>query len=379
MRVVIISNYINHHQVPLADILYSSLNRDFYFIETSPMPQSMKIIGYPEYSSRPYVIQAWQSAQAKSFSYEVCELADVLIFSTSYSYDYLRKCYRSGQICFEVGERWLKKGFLNMFSPRFVRWLCEYHSYYKKHGFYRLCSGAYVKYDVNLFGAYNNRCYKWGYFTKVDNINQDIFLKHNSDGLVRIMWCARFIGWKHPELPIKLAYRLKRLGYSFVIDMFGSGEKINDMKILSKSLHVEDVVNFCGNKPNDEILNEMREHDVFLFTSDRNEGWGAVLNEAMANGCVVVASDEIGAAPFLINDKSNGFLFKSTDIDDLEKQVIFLIEHPKERQKSALEAYRNITEQWSPQNAAQQLLSLIRAIKLGDISLIPESGPCSRA
>lgn len=379
MKVVFISNFINHHQAPLADLLYSALNRDFYFIETSQMPQSMKLIGYPEFSSRSYVIHSWQSIQEESFSYEVCESADVIIFSTSYSGDYLRKCYRHGQICFEVGERWFKKGILNMFSPRFLRWLYEYYCLYKNHEFYRLCSGAYVKYDVNLFGAYKDKCYKWGYFTRIDYLNQDSCFKNTSSGVIRIMWCARFLGWKHPELPIKLAHRLKNLGYSFVIDMFGSGEKMKEMKALSKSLQVQEFVNFCGNRPNDEILDEMRKHDIFLFTSDKNEGWGAVLNEAMANGCAVIASDEIGAAPFLIKDKSNGCLFKSRDLDDLEKQVIYLIENPQERQKISIEAYKTIKEQWSPQNAAKQLLSLIEAIKSNDVSLIPKSGPCSRA
>ncbi len=33
---------------------------------------------------------------------------------------------------------------------------------------------------------------------------------------------------------------------------------------------------------------------------------GAVANEAMANGCVVVGSHEIGSIPYLIQDLSNG-------------------------------------------------------------------------
>ena len=43
-----------------------------------------------------------------------------------------------------------------------------------------------------------------------------------------------------------------------MIDMFGSGEELEATKNLAKKMNVEDVVSFYGNKPNDEILAEMR-------------------------------------------------------------------------------------------------------------------------
>lgn len=53
----------------------------------------------------------------------------------------------------------------------------------------------------------------------------------------------------------------------------------------------------------------MRESHIFIFTSDRGEGWGVVLSEAMANGCTVVASNKIGAAPFLVKHKKMACYF----------------------------------------------------------------------
>lgn len=35
-----------------------------------------------------------------------------------------------------------------------------------------------------------------------------------------------------------------------------------------------DVVHFCGSRPNEELMSDMQKHEIFLFTSDRNEGWG---------------------------------------------------------------------------------------------------------
>ena len=53
-----------------------------------------------------------------------------------------------------------------------------------------------------------------------------------SDGDVRVMWCARMLKLKHPELPVKLAARLKQRGYRFVVDMFGNGEESDNIKAL---------------------------------------------------------------------------------------------------------------------------------------------------
>lgn len=47
-----------------------------------------------------------------------------------------------------------------------------------------------------------------------------------------------------------------------------------------------------------EVRSYMEKADIYLFTSDFNEGWGAVLNESMNSGCAVVASHAIGSVPF---------------------------------------------------------------------------------
>lgn len=94
--------------------------------------------------------------------------------------------------------------------------------------------------------------------------------------------------------------------------MYGNGEYEQAAEQLAKKLGVTDVVHFCGSRPNEELMSDMQKHEIFLFTSDRNEGWGAVANECMANGCVLVASDKIGSVPYLLKDGKNGMIFQSS-------------------------------------------------------------------
>ncbi len=377
MKIVFYTNFINHHQSVWSDELYRLLDGDFRLVETMPMFEWLKSSGYSDFSSRPYVIQVWKDNKSRKIAEELSATADVAIFGAdSLDYEIIRAKY--GKLSFEVSERWLKKGLLNLLSPRLLRNMWYYHTLFHNKPVYKLCSSAFAAGDQYKMFSFRDRCYKWGYFTKVDDydIEQSLDARGNSE--MRLMWCARFIKWKHPELAVKLAYRLKEKGYKFTLDMYGSGDELERTKDLVRKLDLVDVVKFCGNLPNEQILDQMRQHDIFLFTSDRNEGWGAVANEAMSNGCVLVGSDAIGCVPFLIRDGENGCVFKSGNQDSLLEKVEHLFNNPIGMRKMAINGYYTLRDFWSPENAAKNLLKLIEDLQNGRDASIAD-GPCSKA
>ena len=379
MRLVFYINYLNHHQVALTDELYRCLGNTFACICTQPKNLN-ELKGGKDYSLRSYYINATDSQDMYELALSYAREADVCIFGAdSIEFAVERAKNNKSGISFEVGERWFKKGVINIVSPRFIRWLYCYYRYFRHSNFYRLCASAYAAKDVNSVGAYINRCYKWGYFVDMDKKCLDIINEgiNNTNSTVRIMWCARFLRLKHPELPIKLAARLMKQGYRFVIDMYGSGEEMEKMKRLVKHLGVDTIVKFHGNISNEGVLHAMCEHDIFLFTSDKNEGWGVVLNEAMSCHCAVVASNVIGSVPYLINEGQNGMIFKSGNLDSLETKVINLIENPDIREMLASNAHWTINNIWSSQVAANNLIILIDAIMSGNNAKLPSYGPCS--
>ena len=56
--------------------------------------------------------------------------------------------------------------------------------------------------------------------------------------------------------------------------------------------------------------------DLFCLPS-KSETWGLCINEAMACGKAIVASDQVGCARELIHEGKNGFIFKQGDLEDL--------------------------------------------------------------
>lgn len=371
------SNFLNHHQALLADELYKVTKNDFYFVALYEMPDSFKKSGYPDYSDRPYLLKAYENEANSQKAHELAKEADVALFgSASMSYEVERA--RTGKLSFEVGERWLKRGWVNLFSPNLIKNQWYYHTLFFNKPFYKLCASAYASTDARRLFSFKNRCFKWGYFTKVDDFDIESILSAKTGHETSIMWCARFIEWKHPELAVKLARMLKDNGYHCKIDMFGGGPELNKTKQLIERLDVNDMVCVVGNKPNSVIIQELRSHHIFIFTSDQNEGWGAVLNEAMSNGCAIVASGSIGSVPFLIEDGKNGMVFNSKDMNSLFEKVVYLLNYPEKRNEMALCAYHTMKEIWSPRNAARNLLQLIDDLQNGRETTI-KIGPCSKA
>ena len=380
MQIVFFSNFINHHQANVADELYKLTNGNYTFVELRPIYDWLLKGGYSDLSSRPYVLQAWKSEENMDKAMELLYTSDVALFSCpeSWKFEVLRA--KTGKLCFDVSERWLKRGWLNLASPRLLKYFGYYYTVFSQENVYKLCSSAFACGDYYQLHSFKDRCYKWGYFTRVDeDFDVEAHLGvSTSESVHTLMWCARFLKWKHPELPIMMAERLKRKGYKFMLDMYGSGVELEKTKALAEKLGLSDVVSFKGNMPNDEILNAMRQHDIFLFTSDKNEGWGAVANEAMSNGCAIVGSDAIGSIPFLVKGGENGYTFKSRNLDSLCEKVEDLLDNPTKRKQFAINAYRTMCDVWSPRKAAENFLQLVHDIQNGkEISI--EEGPCSKA
>lgn len=389
MKLVFYSVVLNHHQAHIADAFYDLLGKDYCFVETVKMEDGKGAT--EDYSKRPYLLRAWECEDNAKIAMELAKDAEVCVFSGVSALPFLKERMNVGKLSFDMGERWLKRGLKNMFSPAIFKMFSAYHfGGWRKKPLYKLCCSAFAAGDQYRLGTFNGKCYKWGYFTKIEKNEVEISQDVSTSGIAPFMWCSRYLKLKHPELPILMAERLKGKGYKFHLDMYGEGEyKQKSIELVDK-LGLQNEVSFYGNRPNNELMNDMQRHSIFLFTSDRNEGWGAVANESMSNGCVLVSSNAVGSAPYLIQDGETGLLFKSPRtnssfdkpdneaLDSLCDKVEWLLLHNDERQQIGIKARRQLEEVWSPENAARSLLTLINDLSNGRDSSIDE-GPCSKA
>ena len=378
-KLVLFSNYLNHHQQPLADAFYELLGDSFAFVATMPV-DDLELKGGKDYSSREYCVVAAKDCTSKALAMNLARTSEICIFGAqSLDYAIERAKQPNCGLSFEFGERWLKRGWINVLSPHLRRWWLNYQRYFRHKPFYKLNASAFAAVDHRKLHTYEGRCYRWGYFTEGPEKNEvEASLDVSTSGIApTFMWCARFLKLKHPELPVLMAEKLRQKGHRFVIDFYGSGEEEASTRALASHLGLEDCIHFLGAVPNEQVLQAMRQHDIFLFTSDSNEGWGAVANESMSQGCVLVGSDAIGSIPFLVKHRQNGLVFRSCQVDSLVEEAEWLITHPQEMRRMQRAAVSTMQEIWSPRNAARQFLQLVGDLENGRECSVME-GPGSK-
>ena len=379
MTITFLTNLVHHHQIPVADEFYRLLGNNYHYVATEPLPDWLIKNGYDPTIDRPYIIRTYRSRDEMKRARNLIFESDVVIQGASMiDWTFDRKC--ADKVTFHYSERWLKKISIHSVSPRALYNIYRNYFRFRNNRTYMLCASAFTAADVHKYGCFPQKCFKWGYFTKVDEgfeVEAPASCASTSE-IIPLMWCARFLRLKHPEQPVKLAARLKAKGYQFTLDMFGSGEELENTRKLIYKLKVDDCVHLCGNRPNSEILMEMKLHKIFLFTSDRNEGWGAVLNEAMSNGCVPVASNEIGSVPYLIKTGENGLIYKSSEIESLENAVCCLFEKPESIELMRRNALHTMKDVWSPRIATENFLTLAHHALNGTLSSYKlQEGPAS--
>lgn len=371
MKVTFFINYLNHHQAPVADEMYRLLGDDFRYVATYSR-QNEDLKGGADYGTRPYCLFAADDVKAAEEAHRLNRESDVCVYGAG-SLDWELERAKTGKLSFEISERWFKRGLLNVLSPRLIKWWWTYQTKLRKKPFYTLCASGYTASDRARLLTFKTRCYKWGYFPALPNLEQSTV----ENDVIQIMWCGRMISWKHPEMPLKLAKKLRIDGYNFHLNIVGDGEMRSQLERLISEYGIAACVTLHGNLPNEQVLKMMNRSDIFLFTSDRMEGWGAVANEAMSVGCCVVANKAIGSTPYLIKERETGLTYNGS-IDSLYAQVKYLLENPKDCKRIGENACRHIQQVWSPINAAKSLLTLISDLSTGNDTSMAE-GPCSKA
>ena len=121
----------------------------------------------------------------------------------------------------------------------------------------------------------------------------------------------------------------------------GDGEERASLEARARELALEGV-RFLGFRNQSELPGLFALADVFVLPS-RHEPWGLIVNEAMAAGCAVIVSDEVGAHSDLVTDGIEGFVFPVGDIDALTSALARAVSTPEQAQRMGQAATARVT------------------------------------
>jgi glycosyltransferase involved in cell wall biosynthesis len=155
-----------------------------------------------------------------------------------------------------------------------------------------------------------------------------LFVKHR-DVYVSVIFVGLLIKRKDPVILVEAT---KILLEKININLTIVGEGNERIKILkrAKKLGISDCIHLTGKLNRLEVREQLLKNQIFAMLS-RDEAFGLVYLEAMACGCIVIATQG-GGVDGIISHGVNGFLCKFGDVSDLT-DVITLINLLSEEEK----------------------------------------------
>lgn len=175
----------------------------------------------------------------------------------------------------------------------------------------------------------------WGFrdeqmFYGVDVVDNDFWtqtIKSNPLDFNYFIAVGRQIPKKN-FLPVVQAFHkyLKGINTSeeleFKLILVGEGEVHDAIGQYVKMNNLEKKVILLPFMPQEDLRGLFHHADLLCCNSNNTETWGLVINEAMACGCAIIASNECGAAEVLVKNGVNGFKVSCNDIDGITEAMI---------------------------------------------------------
>ncbi|MGO4126577.1 glycosyltransferase family 4 protein [Inquilinus sp. YAF38] len=191
----------------------------------------------------------------------------------------------------------------------------------------------------------------------------------------RSQWGLRLLYLGRVEDQAKGVFWLPRicrdLPSSVTLTVAGDGPDLARLK--SRCAGLGRRVRFRGAVPPAHVGTLLAEHDVLLMPS-RFEGFPVTLVEAMAAGCVPVASRLQGVTDMAIEDGVNGFLFSIGDTRGAARAIVRLAEDRAFLVAASARASRKAREQFGVSLMAERYRDLIDGLRYSQPTVAPPLG-----
>ena len=144
---------------------------------------------------------------------------------------------------------------------------------------------------------------------------------------------------------------------NFTFDIVGEGEEERNLRSLVKELGVENQVIFHGQVSRDSAQTIIHNADCFVMVSSR-EAFGLVYVEAMAKGCIVIATKGQGMDGIIKNGE-NGFLCESENVTKLASLIKNISEMLPEKLRSISQKAMFTASSMTDKKAAEHYINQV--------------------
>ena len=312
MKVALLTNIVSPHQLPLAEEIVKLVGAENYrYAYTEPFHEERAKLGWGDGSA-----PEW--CRPVNLCRDFLETAD-LVYSELRDVELFEKRLAAGKKTFYVSERWFKPiimpcgislpGWFKLLCPRYFKMARRFIRLFEHSGFRYLPQGPWAEKDMKtICRLFRQKCDEsqfvpWGYFVAPSSGE---YKKKVFDGNhVRVLWVGRMLPLKRVDTIIKAIGSLPKDRFSLML----VGNGIDEARLKRLAGRAENI-QFRNSVGIAEVRSVMRENDVYVFASNSNDGWGAVVNEALEEGMLVLGTFETGASAAML---PRSHLFRAGD------------------------------------------------------------------
>jgi glycosyltransferase involved in cell wall biosynthesis len=202
------------------------------------------------------------------------------------------------------------------------------------------------------------------------------FARERSSGEmpVTILYCGQLIERKGLDTLLTAFRQLRAAGRNVRLQLVGTGPLEASLKQSIPPADA-DVIDFAGFQPVESLPRLFAEADLFVLPS-RHDGWGVVVNQALAAGLPLICSEAVGAAHDLIREGWNGYRFAPGDDLSLTGRLQELIEDAERRTQMSRNS-REFSSSWTPETGValwKELADRLVAVPGAAIKIPSSSG-----
>ena len=183
---------------------------------------------------------------------------------------------------------------------------------------------------------------------------KNIFIENN--GELRLLCTGRADRQKGFQKAIMAIKEIEDLDLH--LDIVGTGPYLNDLKILTNKLGVDEKVTFHGRVDDNELARIYAAADIYLIPTMRYEGLPLALLEAMSHGIPTISS-EIGGNADVITHDFDGLIIKPGDMGELVNSIRKLGADSKLRNSISIAARETTEKRFDKERMVKETLEIL--------------------
>ena len=167
---------------------------------------------------------------------------------------------------------------------------------------------------------------------------------------------SRLVKLKQIDHIIKAMQLIKDDDPDFILEIYGNGNELENLKSLVKKNKLENNIIFKGYTNNPlEIYNE----SLFSITTSKSEGFSLSILESMASGTPVISYDFKYGPEEIIDNNKNGLVINKDNIKELAEKILYLKNNEKVLKDMSEKSIEKIEKKFSIQSVKKKWFEFI--------------------